>query len=58
MLTELTVAELIEQLQRLNLPNAKATVYESDPDDFLPVMKVEIADNGNEVRLHSAMGCD
>ena len=49
----MTVKELIEALGQIHNVNAEVTVYESDPDDFLTVGKVEIADNGNQVRLHS-----
>lgn len=51
------VKDLITILQAMP-PEAEACVYESDPDDFLAIGKIEIADNGNQVRLHSQYAVD
>lgn len=54
----MTVRELILRLGNCGNLDAEVTVYESDPDDFLTIGKVEIVDNGNQVRLHSQLAVD
>jgi hypothetical protein len=53
----MNVKELILELSKLPL-EAEVAVYESEPDDFLVIGKIEIADNGNQVRLHSQYAVD
>jgi hypothetical protein len=53
----MNVKELILELSRMP-PEAEVAVYESDPDDFLVIGKIEVADNGNQVRLHSQYAVD
>jgi len=51
------VAELIQILQTMP-QDAEVAVYEAEPDDYLEVGKVDIADNGNQVRISSQFAVD
>ncbi len=54
----MTVNELIKALMQLSRQEAEVVVYEGDPDDFVTIGKIEIADNGNQVKLHSQYAVD
>lgn len=53
----MTVEQLVHELMKLSR-TAEVTVYEAPPDDFITIGKVEVADNGNQVRLHSQYAID
>jgi hypothetical protein len=54
----MTVNELIKQLMQLQQQDVEVAVYEGEADDFITIGKIEIADNGNQVRLHSQYAVD
>lgn len=54
----MTVRELIIQLGNCGNLDAEVAVYEGDPDDFVTIGKIEMADNGNQVKLHSQFAID
>ncbi len=49
----MTVNELIKALMQLSCQDADIAVYEDDLAGFITIGNIEIADNGNQVRLHS-----
>lgn len=50
----MTVAELIAKLQ-LMPSEAIVSIYESDPDDYIPIAGIECMDENKEVRIYSGL---
>ena len=50
----MTVAELIVQLQSMP-QQAIVSVYESDPDDYIPIAELKLMDENKEVRVYSGL---
>lgn len=53
----MTVAELIKALQALP-PNIPVTVYESDPDDYLPVTEIQHCEKDIEPHIRLLTGLE
>lgn len=53
----MTIKELILKLMRMP-QEAEATAYEAEAHEYLRIARLEIADNGNEVKLITQYAMD